>query len=372
MNGAVLTFTFVNNAVPRRIWPWRARRGQVPPTEGRTYLHPSELPNFDALISSPPEQRPRRFTVSLVGVASLALLVGSSLLYSTNRSEAKTTSLPAHTVTRVNDVPHLGRRAATSVIEIASLSNSHLQAAGAIIVGNGDTAVTTLDLARGSSVFAIDAGGRRDRGRVMGHDRHLGLTYVHLSRPHHVTSVADPIATMPVLALSPYMSSRSSKPLIAYASTVLSDPRRTNLNGIVGYLSATSPDSLHALSGSVAVADSGRVVAIYSGTAQWLAAGYVASVASAWLARSGCHGSLGITAVDAEGGGVSVSAVTSHSTAHVLHPGDVITALNQKPIGSLDELLADLYAMPGRIHVVIQYTRDSAPGFGVVRLGCTT
>jgi S1-C subfamily serine protease len=157
---------------------------------------------------------------------------------------------------------------------------------------------------------------------------------------------------------------------IAYSHTVLSDPQTTAADGIVSYLSATTPSNLHGLLGSVAVDGTGKVVALFGHNNRWLSASYVASVALTWLAEPDCHGRLGIDVATAPGGGVNVVHVPSGPSSGLLRRGDVITAINSRTVDTVDRLLSVLYTIPGRSPVVVRYTRDATEGYAVVHLGC--
>lgn len=342
----------------------------MPPRDGRTFVHPSELPSFSQLISSPPEAIPRHFSTFLWGAAACALLVGSILLASTERVATITTAMPSHVVTSLQDVPQIGREAARGIIEITAESEGHLVGGGAIVVGNGSLAITTLKLVPSAAISVVSAQREHTSATVRGADPNLGLTYLALSTPQRITRIGSLAATQPVLALTPYFSPASATPRIAFAETVLSDPQHTSANGVVSYLSATSPAALHGLTGSVAVDGSGHVVALYGRTGRWLSASYVADVAMAWLARPGCHGRLGIEGVTADGGGVLVTAVRNGPSLNRIRRGDVVTGINSEGIDSMDRLLSMLYTVPGHSPVVVHFTRHGDDRYTVVRLGC--
>ena len=103
---------------------------------------------------------------------------------------------------------------------------------------------------------------------------------------------------------------------------------------------------------------------------QWITAEYIARVATAWLAAPNCHGRLGISGVPDEGGGVRVTAVGRGPSFSKLAPGDVITALNEKSVDTMDGIVTELYATAGRTSMVVQFLRDQQPSFVVVRLAC--
>jgi len=267
-------------------------------------------------------------------------------------------------------IPHVGQDAATSSIQLTSERDGHLISGGAMIVGNGDVAVTTLRFNSHASITGSTFTTPRMHVQWMGFDRHLGLTYLHLPCTLQTTAIAKHNAIEPVLVISPYFAASSRTPRFAYATTVLSDARRTTNDGIVSYLTATSPTQLRGLTGSFAIGDSGDVVAILSDNGQWITAEYISRVASAWLAAPNCHGHLGISGIPAEGGGVLVTAVARGPSFNKLAPGDVITALNEKSVDTMDGIVTELYATAGHTSMVIQFLRHQQPSFVVVRLDC--
>ncbi|NBV26669.1 MAG: hypothetical protein EBR99_05085, partial [Actinobacteria bacterium] len=273
-------------------------------------MHPSELPGeFERLLSSVPAPKSRRVNAGLLTGAVVLLLVGSLSLYSTETSVEPTQAMDEHVALSLQAIPHVGQNAATSSIQLTTERDGRLISGGAMIVGSGDVAVTTLHLNSHDSITGSTFTTPRMRVQWMGFDRHLGLTYLHLPCTLQTTAIAKHNAVEPVLVISPYFAASSRTPRFAYATTVLSDARRTTNDGIVSYLTATSPTQLRGLTGSFAIGDSGDVVAILSGNGQWITAEYISRVASAWLAAPNCHGRLGISGVPAEGGGVLVTAV---------------------------------------------------------------
>lgn len=334
-------------------------------------MHPSELPGeFEKLLSSVPAPKSRRLDAGLLTGATVLLLVGSLSLYSTETSVEPTRAMNEHVAFSLRAIPQVGQAAATNSIQITSERDGRLISGGAMIVGNGDIAVTTLHLNSHDSITGSTFKTPRMRVQWMGVDRHLGLTYLHLPCTLRATAIAKHNEVEPVLVISPYFASSSKTPRFAYATTVLSDPRRTSNDGIVSYLTATSPTQLQGFPGSFAIGDSGDVVAILSDTGQWITTEYISRVASAWLAAPKCHGHLGIIGVPAEGGGVLVTAVARGPSFNKLAPGDVITALNEKRVDTMDEIVTELYATAGRSSMVIQFLRHQQPSSVVVRLDC--
>lgn len=281
-----------------------------------------------------------------------------------------TTAMPEHVVTSIEDVPQVGRAAARSIVEITAESNGHIVGGGAIVVGDGRLAVTTLAISSTAAISVVSGQREHTTATFRGSDPNLGLTYISLATPHDVTKLGGLAATQPVLAVAPYFTPANPVPKIAFAETVLSDPQRTSANGVVSYLSATSPSELHGLTGAVAVDGAGRVVALYGRTGRWLSANYVANVAVTWLAVPGCHGHLGIGGSTADGGGVLVHSVHRGPSQGTLRPGDVVTGINSDTVDSMDRLLSLLYTVPGRSPVVVHFRRHGIDKYAVVRLTC--
>ncbi len=334
-------------------------------------MHPSELPGeFEKLLSSLPAPKSRRVNTALLTGAAVLLLVGSLSLYSTETSVDATHSMVEHVAFSLQAIPHVGQDAAARSIQLTTERDGRLVSGGALIVGNGDVVVTTLPIDRRDTVTGSTFQTPRMPVTWLGFDRHLGLTFLHLPHLLRTTTIAGHNAVESVLVISPYFAASSKTPRFAYATTVLSDPRRTTNDGIVSYLTATSPAQLHGLPGSFAIGDSGDVVAMLGENGQWITAEYISRVAAAWLAAPNCHARLGISGVPAEGGGVVVTAVPPGPSFNKLEPGDIITALNEKSVDTMDGIVTELYATAGHTSMVVQFLRDQQPSFVVVRLAC--
>jgi len=343
----------------------------VPPLEGRAYIHPSELPgDFEQILSSVPAPQTRRTNFVLLSVATALLLVGSLTLYSTESPETPTHALQEHVAFSLEAIPHVGQNAATASIQLTSENGGRLVSGGGIIVGNGDVAVTTMRMSAHASITGSTFKQPRVKVQWMGFDRHLGLTYLHLSSTLDTTPIADHHVVESVLVIAPFFETSAKTPRFAYATTVLSDPRRTTNDGIVSYLTSTSPEGLQGPTGSLAIDDAGDVVAMLGDHGQWLTAEYISRVSLAWLAAPNCHGRLGISGVSAEGGGVVITDVARGPSFRKLQRGDVITALNEKSVDSMDGIVTELYATAGHTSMVIQFLRGQRPSFVVVQLGC--
>lgn len=359
------------NGGKRRRLRLRRARAVVPPIEGRSYIHPSELPGeFEKLLSSVPAPKSRRVNAILLTVATVLLLVGSLSLYSTETSVNATQAMAEHVAPSLQAIPRVGQDAAARSIQLTTERDGRLVSGGAMIVGNGDVAVTTLPITRHDIVTGSTLQTPRMPVAWLGFDRHLGLTFLHLPHSLQKTAIAEHHAVEPVLVISPYFTSSSKTPRFAYATTTLSDPRRTTNDGIVSYLTASSPVQLRGLPGSFAIGDSGDVVAMLGKNGQWITAEYISRVAAAWLAAPNCHARLGISGIPAEGGGVLVTAVAPGPSFNKLTSGDVITALNEKKVDTMDSIVTELYATAGHTSMVVQFLRDQQPSFVVVRLAC--
>jgi putative serine protease PepD len=82
------------------------------------------------------------------------------------------------------------------------------------------------------------------------------------------------------------------------------------------------------------------------------------------------HAALGVSVADAENGGALVSTVTANSAAAKagLQQGDVITAVDGKPINSSDDLVAAIQAGSVGQKMSIDYTRNGAKKTAAVTL----
>jgi hypothetical protein len=305
-----------------------------------------------------------------VGGAGAVLLAGTLTLLGLQSSPVTTVAMPDHVARNLSDVPAVGREVARTSLELVVTNQGHLSTAAALVVDHGHVAVTTLRISPAATVTGSSRRTPRERASWLGYDAHLGLTFLRLSVPQVVTPLAALPASQSVLALSPYFQTSSVTPSIAYADTVLSDPRLATNDHVVSYLASSTPDQLHGLPGALAVNDRGRVVAVLGRNRQWYAADYVARVASSWLTTPNCHGRLGVLVTNAQGGGVLVTAVPAGPASGRLMPGDVIIGLQHADVDSVDRLTTTLFATPAHVPVRVTFVRHGATASTVVTLGC--
>lgn len=348
--------------------PWR-RRATPPPAEARTWLHPSELPSFDSLGTSPTLPTGTR-TVRLLGATMImALLVGGAGLASTSQTPPANEPMSAHVTLTVAALPAAVRLAARRTVDLTITTSGHVASAAAMVLPH-DLAVTTTPIARDALLTASVPGHANFPVTWIGRDNALGFTIVRLS-VHVPALVFGPLpSSSSVIALSPVITGPASRPRFAWANTTLGDPT-LRANGIVGYLAAQSVPHFDGIVDALAVNHNGRVVAVLSAGHLWYSAQFVARVAAIVATGHGCHADLGVVGASAQGGGVAVRTVVSRSAAtHLLQAGDVVTSLNGHTIDSWDTLLTVLYLTPALTRARIAFIRHSVTHHAVVTLGC--
>jgi hypothetical protein len=350
---------------PRR---WR-RRNSVPARAERAWIHPSELPNFDAIPAYDPAHRDRPHSVLVLTMGAVVLALGALTLSLRSTSSPATSSL-RNIAPSAADLPSYSRTAARSTIELVITEHGHLSAAAAMVIAPGNLAVTTDPIPSGASVTGSSQLSERFGVTRVSHDSALGFTVVRLAQRLPVTPTGVLPDSSTVLAISPVFTPRAAWPAFAWAITTLGDPVIEQRDGIVSYLATPSAPNLDGFVDALAVNDEGDVVAVLSATGQWYSARYVTRVAQVVTENGGCHGRLGITGDTAQGGGVQVQEVLAGPSRGVLRSGDVLTNLGGVRLDSMDTLLEYLYASPAHHRVRIRLLRGGRPRSAVVTLGC--
>ncbi len=345
-------------SAPKSRWKFWSRRPSGPPAaEGRSWIHPSELPNFDRIPTydtSRPRRRHPRLTLAL-GVCALAAGAVALILHSS--APPTTAALGTNVATSISQIPSYAQNAARSTIEIVADDEGHITTTSALVIAPGNLAITTDPLAPASSMTGSSQSDLRFPVTLVTTDRALGFSIVRLGStlPAAPTNVLP--ASAAVLALSPVFGEHRRSPAIEWADTTLGDPVEEVVNGVVSYQATPSANNLHGFADTIAVDNEGDVVAVLSANNEWYSAQYITDVAQAVTANGGCHGQLGILGTNAQGGGVLVSSVTAQARAAGLHPGDIVTTYNGAYVDSLDTLLSILYAARDHASVTIGLLR---------------
>jgi S1-C subfamily serine protease len=166
------------------------------------------------------------------------------------------------------------------------------------------------------------------------------------------------------------LKSSTTTPQYAWANTILGDPT-SDATGVISYLSTHSDANLNSFVDAIAINSNGKVVAVLSTNHLWYSAQFVARIAYIVATGRGCHASLGIVGLSAQGGGVSVSRVIPKSPAQwQLKKGDVITALNGKQIDTFNDLDTALYLTPAFSVAHVTFVRNATVRHADMTLAC--
>ncbi|HUY43823.1 MAG TPA: PDZ domain-containing protein [Acidimicrobiales bacterium] len=349
-----------------RMNPWRRPRGSPPPTERRTWVHPSELPSFAKLPTSAPRVRSAR---PVIVVAAILALVGSSVLM-VNRSHAVVSNNPAHLAASLTDLPAVSRLAAAHLVDLAISTPGHVDDVPALVLAN-NLAVTTTKIPVNALLTGSTANHVNFPVTLVGRDNVMDFSIVHLGLNVAEAHLDALPAAATVTAVAPIERGSTTKPSFKWSITTLGDPS-LNSHGVVHYLATKSDTSMSDYVDAIAVDSKGQVVAVLSSQHLWYPATFVARVATVVATGRGCHANLGVRGASAQGGGVSIANVVPYSPgAHAgLRVGDVVTSLNGTQINSWNDLASTLYLTPAYSRAQLIFERGGHLHHAVVSLNC--
>ncbi|HVB51162.1 MAG TPA: PDZ domain-containing protein [Acidimicrobiales bacterium] len=348
----------------------RSTRKARPPAASRPWIHPSELPSFEAL---PDTTQVRRRSLSPRIAASLVavLLVVGAVVLMTNRGPAALdNNLPAHLATTLKALPAVSRDAAGSAVDLTITIPGHVINVAALALPH-DLAVTTIFIPVNALISGSTASKVNFPVTLIGRDNVMGFSIVHLG----VAVTAPKLDALPssttVIAVAPIEKGSTKAPEYDWSMTTLGDPLN-NAQGVVHYLATKTYTSLSKDVDAIAVDTKGNVVAVLSSRHSWYAATFVAQVAAVVASGGGCHADLGILGKDEQGGGVLVTSVKPYSAAaHAdLKVGDVITGWNGKNLNTWDQLVSTLYLTPAYTSAKLTFDQKTTVHHADVSLGC--
>lgn len=344
---------------------WR-RRGTPPPAARRTWVHPSELPSFEALPTTSPRARNAR---ALGVVALLVALLGGTVLLA-NRGHAVVANTPAHLASSFDDLPAVARRAAVHLVDLTITTPGHVQNVPALVLG-GDLAVTTTKIPVNALLTASTTSKINFAVTLLGRDDVLNFSIVRLSERVSGAQLAALPSSAPVTAIATIERGSTKAPSFRWSATSLGDPTLNSV-GVVRYLATKSDTSMNADVDAIAIDAKGNVVAILSSRHLWYPATFVARVARVVATGHGCHAGLGVTGTSAQGGGALIHAVHPFSpAAHaLLRAGDILTSLNGTPINSWSDLTSTLYLTPAYARAQLVFDHHGTVHHADVTLNC--
>jgi hypothetical protein len=297
---------------------------------------------------------------------AVALVVGSAGLYLTLSRDPPATP---HLAQSLSQLPANSRTAAADTVDLSIATPGHVDVVAAMVLPH-NLAVTTTQIPANALISGSTPGDANFPVHWVGRDQVMGFSIVRLGRHVPALSFAPLPASKWVVAVSPILTSSSTSPQFKWANTILGDPK-SDATGVISYLSTKSDANISGFVDAIAVDQGGRVVAVLSTDHLWYSAQFVARIAYIVAEGRGCHASLGIVGLNAQGGGVSVSRVIPKSPAQwQLKKGDVITALNGKQTETFDALGSALYLTPAFSVAHITFIRNAAVHHADMTLAC--
>ena len=297
---------------------------------------------------------------------AVALVVGSASLYLTQSSDPPATPHLAHSISQL---PTNSRTAAADTVDLSITTPGHVDVVAAMVLPH-NLAVTTTRIPANALITGSTPGDVNFPVHWVGRDQVMGFSIVRLGRHVPALSFAPLPASKWVVAVSPILKSSTTAPQYAWANTILGDPK-SDATGVISYLSTKSDANISGFVDAIAVDQSGQVVAVLSTDHLWYSAQFVARIAYIVATGRGCHASLGIVGLNAQGGGVTVSRVIPKSPAQwQLKKGDVITSLNGKQTETFDALDTALYLTPAFSVAHVTFIRDAAVHHADMTLAC--
>jgi hypothetical protein len=297
---------------------------------------------------------------------AVALVVGSAGLYLTQSSDPPATP---HLAQSISQLPSNSRTAAADTVDLSIATPGHVDVVAAMVLPH-NLAVTTTQIPADAHITGSTPGDVNFPVHWVGRDQVMGFSIVRLGRHVPALKFAPLPASKWVVAVSPILRSSTQTPRYQWANTILGDPK-SDATGVISYLSTRSDANISGFVDAIAVDSSGQVVAVLSTDHLWYSAQFVARIAYIVATGRGCHASLGIVGLNAQGGGVTVSRVIPKSPAqYQLKKGDVITALNGKQTETFDALDTALYLTPAFSVAHVTFIRDAAVHHTDMTLAC--
>lgn len=298
-----------------------------------------------------------------------ALVAGFVVLLATSSSLPPNQPMTTHESASLSAVPDYARAAAERTVELTITTPGHVSYVAAMVLSH-NLAVTTTPIPHNALLTGSLPQHVNFPVTWVARDRAMNFTIVKLSQSVPSLHFAAMPASVSVLALSPFVSNSTEAPHFAWATTTLGDPL-LRANNLVSYL-ATNPDqNLNGFVDAIAINSSGHVVAVLSTGHLWYSALFVARVAEVEAAGHGCHGGLGVSGADAQGGGAVITSLGPRSAAKGrLERGDVVSRINGHDIDTWQTLATWLYLTPAYTSVKLTFVRGTIMHHAVVTLAC--
>ena len=354
----------------KRRWRWFARGGAAPPPpDARTWLHPSELPDFGQLPNHPAVPVGARGARLAGVVLVIGVAIAAAALATSTDSTPTPEPMTSNVTYSVTDLPADVQTAAARTVDLTITTPGHVATVAAMVLPH-DLAVTPAAIPQMALLTGWVPGHPTFPVTWVGRDTAMGFTIVRLGRPVRALVLGALPANAAVVALSPMITGPTTRPRFTWSNTSLGDPT-LRANGVISYLATASDQNLNGVPGAVAVDHVGHVVAVLATDDLWFSAQFVARVATIVATGHGCHASLNVAGRSAQGGGALITNVplTSQSRSH-LQRGDIVTVVNHHDIDSWSTLLTVLYLTPAGTNAHVTVLRGTRTYHEVVPLAC--
>ncbi|HEY5266902.1 MAG TPA: PDZ domain-containing protein [Acidimicrobiales bacterium] len=352
------------------LWGRRSARGPRPPAESRHWVHPSELPSFEALPATTDVHQRSWSPRIAAGVIALLLVVGAVVLMVNRAPGTPDNDSPADLATTLKALPAVSQSAASHAVDLTIATPGHVIDVAALVLPD-NLAVTTTAIPVNAIITGSTASKLNFPVTLVGRDNVMGFSIVRLSYHVHAQKLDAMPSSTTVIAVAPIVKGSTKAPEYDWSTTTLGDPSN-NAQGVVHYLATKTDTSLSKDIDAIAVDKKGNVVAVLSAGHYWYAAKFVAQVAEVVASGRGCHADLGITGKNEQGGGVLVTGIAPYSAAahSTMAVGDVITGWNGKNLDTWNQLVSTLYLTPAYTSAHLTFVHKTTVHHVDVSLGC--
>lgn len=351
-------------------------RGWVPPDD-RLWLHPSEIAKRATTpdIARPETHRTGRrapataVATAAVAVAAVLLLLVVDGIPGQGGSQASVASTSlTNALVPAPAVAALTSRLSHSLAGLVVQRQGSDTMATAVAMTPGDLLVTSASAVRGAShLTAVTPGGHRVPAHLVGSDATSGVAVLRVAA--HLTPArfagqlsAGELAMIDCLCDSPSTSNPSPTVTVARVDAVGVQPGHQLLDTIEadhvrqaswGTVLTDSSGSVKGILDSRATTSGGERTDLF--IPGWLASAVAQQLATAHRV---VHGWLGVTGSGQSAGcgsGAVVQSVLPDGPAHqALSPGEVVVAVDGRPVCDWAELQASLYVVPPDQQVDLQ------------------
>lgn len=350
--------------------------GWVPP-EQRAWRHPSETGQWSAetplgpgpAVQAHPAGRRTAWATSLVGVGAVAALVTGGLMLATHSQSG-----PIIAVEKVASPP---ASATQSIVRLdVGSTTSYSYGCGIVVAADGLIATNATLLANAQWIIATTSTGRREAATVVAVDPQSDVGLVSIGIPLPVARFVDwsrvqagaGAVEMAVSSVSPGVAATVwwNGTIASTDDAVGSGPGSGMVSVVASVPTGDSPDGavLMAHDGAVlGILDKSGVPSAGNGTV-FLPGEFVMQVSQELMSDGGhiSHGWLGINGTDPgskQPQGALVVAVDKKGASNDhLERGDVIEAIDGRPVRSMADLRSRLYLLAPGTWVDLRVDRD--------------